>query len=263
MHCPSCSYTLQKLEVTTNSGGKFSVDHCGRCGGTWFDPYEINRIPFHEVTRLAHITVLPSPRRSPDLIGAKAGQIPLLCPRCHKELIPSHYESVPKGVRMLRCPKCGGIWATQKALEVFKKHQQETVKEYKTGTVAFPSLSVVFVPALLILLLLASTFITVTGLQEAQEGRIRAGQLISEFQTVSISLTKTAVTFTTKTPLKTRIYYGQSSFELIPQTISSKPSTTHGILLTNLQPNTTYIYYIELEDEQGRKIRSELKSFRT
>lgn len=258
MNCPSCGYLLQKLSVTTNTGGKFSVDHCGRCGGTWFDPYEINRIPFHEVARIAHLTVLPKSPPSPQ-----SSLSPLYCPRCHKELIPSHYESVPKGVRMLRCTKCGGIWATQKALEVFKKHQEETIQEYKIAGHAFPALSVVFVPALLILFLLISTFVTVTKLQEAQEGRIRAAQLLGEFQTVSISPTSISITFTTKTALKSRIYYGQSTLELIPQTISSKPSTTHGILLTQLSPNTTYVFYIELEDETGRKIKTALSSFNT
>lgn len=260
MSCPSCSYLLQRLSVTTTGGGKFAVDHCGRCGGTWFDPYEINRIPFHEVVRLAHITVLPSPRRSPDLTGAKAG---LLCPRCHKELVPSHYESVPKGVRMLRCPKCGGIWATQKALTEFKKHQEETVKEYKKSGTAFPSLSVIFVPALFLLLLMITTFVTVSRLQEAKEGRIKAAELITNLQVVPIPPTSVSITFTTKLELKTRIYYGTSSLELIPKTVSLTPSTTHGILLTGLRPNTTYVFRLELEDETGRKVRTEMQSFKT
>src|SRR3990167_4556091 len=117
MDCPSCGYQLQKLSVTTTSGGKFDVEHCGRCGGTWFDPYEINRIPYHEVVRLAHLTVLPKKPFVPHR--------DLFCPRCHKKLDSFHSEAMPRGLRMLRCPKDGGIWATQKTLETFKTYQEE------------------------------------------------------------------------------------------------------------------------------------------
>ncbi|MBI4990676.1 zf-TFIIB domain-containing protein [Candidatus Gottesmanbacteria bacterium] len=254
MSCPSCGYLLQKLEVHTNTGGKFAVDHCGRCGGTWFDPYEINRIPYHEVMRIAHLTVLPK--------APPTQQSSHKCPRCHKELVPSHYESVPKGVHMLRCSRCGGIWATQKALTEFKKHQQDSIEEYKQSGVAFPSLSVVFVPALFLLLLIVSTFITVSRLQEAKEGRIKAAELITNLQVVPIPPTSTSITFTTKVELKSRIYYGTSSLELTPKTVSLTPSATHGILLTGLRQNTTYLFRLELEDETGRKVRTEMQSFK-
>src|SRR3989338_2140713 len=124
MFCPSCGHTLQKLSVSTNSGGKYEVDHCGRCGGTWFDAYEINRIPFHEVAHLAKLTVLPH-TPPPGFSQNK-------CPRCHEVLHSFQPESVPRGVRFLRCHKCHGLLATQKALENFKTKQDETIKEYKT-----------------------------------------------------------------------------------------------------------------------------------
>src|SRR3989344_6079025 len=114
MFCPSCAYTLQKLEVHTDSGGKFEVDHCGRCGGTWFDPYEINRIPYHEVTQLAQLTVLPK-RTENVSINTQ------LCPHCHTKLVRFTVESIPSGVKLLRCPKDRGIWATQRDLTEFKK----------------------------------------------------------------------------------------------------------------------------------------------
>lgn len=255
MLCPSCNYILQKLEVTTNSGGKFSVDHCGRCGGTWFDPYEINRISFHEVIRLAHLTVLPKiPIGETDK---------LICSRCHRQLVHSHYESMPKGVSMLRCPKCGGIWATQKALEKFKEHQEETIKEYKSGGMVFPSLSVVFVPALLILLLFVSTFITVTRLQEAQEGRINAMSLIG--QPVTFGLTSDSITifFQTKKEVKSSLSYGTSVFEMKETAINNQPSTTHNIRLTHLTPNTLYMYKLRIEDEKGKSYTTGEYSFMT
>lgn len=244
MHCPSCGYLLQKLSVTTNSGGRFDVDHCGRCGGTWFDPYEINRIPYHEVARIAKLTVLAT--NAPQELSVHK------CPRCHKEMVSSHYESVPKGLRMLRCGKCGGIWATQRVLVEFKKHQEETISEYKTGATAFPSLSVVFVPALSVLLLFIVTFLTVYSLQQSKEERIKAEVTITNLTTIPVSESSVNIIFQTKVPLKSRISYGIDLFSMQTKNVSSKPSSSHQILLTKLIPKTIYIFKIILEDEKGR-----------
>lgn len=253
MFCPSCGNLLQALEVTTNSGGKFAVDHCGHCGGTWFDPYEINRIPYHEVTRLAHLTVLP---KKPAAQTAKP-----LCPHCHKVLSSFQCDIVPHGVRLLRCTSCHGIWAAQKVLEEFKKQQEKTVAEYKTSKVAFPSLSVVFIPALFIVLLFLSTFMTVTSLREAREGRIKAAELISQLQVTPISSTSVSLTFQTKLPVKSKIAFGPSTLEMTTRIISSQPTTDHRLLTTNLVPNTVYLYRITLEDENGRSFTTSIYSF--
>lgn len=255
MYCPSCGNLLQKLSVTTDSGGKFDVDHCGRCGGTWFDPYEINRVPYHEVVRLAKLTVLP--KETPKTLKAH------LCPRCYTKLKKYQGESMARGVCLLRCSKCHGVWGTQKALEEFKKYQRETIIKYKTRKAAFPSLSVVFVPTLFLLLLFASTFITVTHLQEAREERIKAVEQISNLQTISVSSTVVSVTFLTKTPLRSEISYGTSSLELMTKEVSKKPTTQHRILLTNLKKETTFVFQITLIDGQGRKFKIEKKVFRT
>lgn len=252
MFCPSCGNLLQQLDVTTNSGGRFSVDHCGFCGGTWFDAYEVNRIPYHEVARLAHLTVLPQKPNSPA-----AGH---LCPRCHKTITPVQSESVPHGVRFLRCPACHGIWATHKALEEFKKNQEETITEYKTKQVAFPSLSVVFVPALFALLLFF-TFLTVTNLQKAKDERTKAAEAISNIGILFVSPTKSTLTFTSIEAYRSSLSLGPSQLEMVTKSVSSTPSTLHKILLSNLSPGQTYFYRIILTDENGQQISGELSFF--
>ncbi len=255
MNCPSCGNLLQKLSVTTTSGGKFDVEHCGRCGGSWFDPYEINRIPYHEVMRIARLTVLP------QNLPAEPAQHK--CPRCHKNLVVSHYESVPKGVRMLRCGKCGGIWATQRALENFKKQQEDKIDEYKSGGAVFPSLSVVFVPALLVFMLFLVTFTTVTSLLQTKESRIKAEENISGLTTLQISSTSIDIIFRTKTAVKSSISYGISPLEMQLQTINHQLSTNHSIILTNLSPKTLYSFKITLTDETGRRFTTSENSFIT
>lgn len=255
MSCPSCGYTLQKLSVTTDAGGRFDIDHCGRCGGTWFDPYEINRIPYHEINRVAHLTVLPK--------TASQFMNNLPCPRCRKLLIKYSGESVPRGVNLFRCPKCHGIWATQKALESFKQYQEIVINKYKVKKTAFPALSVVFVPALFVALLFVSTFITITNLSKSYDERIQAGEQITQLLTLSISPTKEAITFKTKSPLITLLSYGPSSFDFMEKVISATPKIDHNIILSDLRPNTTYIYKITLIDEMGRKLTTTANTFRT
>ena len=164
---------------------------------------------------------------------------------------------------MLRCPKCHGIWATQKALEVFKKHQDETIKEYKISKVAFPSLSVVFVPTLFTLLLIASTFVTINKVQEEKDARIKAEESIVNISTFGLTSNGINITFQTKTKVKTSISYGPSSLELITKPISETPSLSHHIYLTDLKSNTFYLFKITMEDGMGRKYTGEENSFVT
>jgi Zn-finger nucleic acid-binding protein len=255
MLCPSCDYQLQKLSVTTTSGGKFEVDHCGRCGGTWFDPYEINRIPYHEVLHLASLVVLP--QNQPVSLN------PHKCPRCHKILEKYSGESVPRHVSLFRCPQCRGIWTTQKALEAFKNHQEEVIKEYKTSKVAFPHLSVVFVPAIFIALLFISTFITLNSLQETKEERIQATALISEIRALPISPTTVSLTFETKVKTKSMIAYGVSTLQFATKTVSSTPTLSHRLLLTDLTPNTVYFFQITLTDLTDKKYTTPFQTFIT
>ena len=255
MICPSCGYLLQKLSVTTNSGGKFDIDHCGRCGGTWFNPYEINRIPYPEVVNLAKLTVLPKHQLHTTNTH--------LCPRCRIELSNYHGESIPARVTILRCNKCHGVWATQKALEAFKDKQEDTIKEYKMSKVAFPALSVVFVPALFVALLFFATFVTTLTLQESQERRIQATQMMTNLLVKPISPSIVSVTFQTKSPVISTISYGKSSLEMKEKYISETLSTNHQLLLTDLEPNTVYLYKITLRDGQGHKFTTALQSFIT
>lgn len=254
MHCPICNEILQKIEVTTTSGGRFEVDHCGHCGGTWFDPYEINRIPYHEVVRLAKLTVIA---KNVSGIAEK-----LSCPRCHREMEKYQSEAVPANVKLFWCRKCLGIWASQKDIWEFKKNQEKTIDSYKTNhEKIFPQLSIVFIPAVAVFILFMTTFITIGKLSESRESRIQATNLISNLQIVPISSTSVSLTLSTYTPVKSSISYGISTLEMEKTSIEDTPSTEHSIFLTDLLSGKTYFYTITFEDERGRKISTPHQSF--
>lgn len=231
------------------------MDHCGRCGGTWFDSYEINRIPYHEVMRLAHLTVLP--QIPPPVSDLKK------CPHCNLVLAPSTSDLVPSGVDLLRCPKCHGVWASQKALSAFKQKQDETVKEYKSKGMAFPSLAMVFVPTIFVFLLFFSTLLTVNMLQSEKDNRTNAEALVNNIAANVISATDAGITFKTNMPLKSKISFGPSTLEYTDQQISIQPATTHATFLRGLKPNTVYIYQITVTSDKGVQFTTEPQSFKT
>lgn len=247
MHCPLCHNILQQLEVVTNHGKKFSVDHCGRCGGTWFDPYEIHRIPFHEVVRLAHITVLP---KTPRIF-----QDNLFCPVCHKALEPLQVNGKPVGTQLMKCHRCGGIWATQKELEKmadFSAKGQKTQEKLQSDNL-YQSLSVLFLPALLTFILLYGTFVTISSMQQSKDIRVSAISLISEITIRTLDSSAIHITFATSKPLFSSISFGTSLWEMETLPIAQTPSTAHSQIIYGLKPNTTYIYRLELKDEQENR----------
>ena len=254
MLCPDCNHLLQKLSVTTKEGGRFEVDHCGRCGGTWFDPYEINRIPYHEVVSLSQMTAVPRRKFPP---AAKQ-----LCPEDNLELFPLSGDAVPKGVRLLSCKKCLGIWASQKDLWEFKKHQEETISAYDMGNKFFPNLSVVFVPAVTLLLLLITTFTTISGLQKQKEDRIMAEEIISNLSLSEIAGEAMGVTFETSVPVISEIYLGTSEISLAGIPVSPLPSVSHATIVRGLKRGQTYTYQIAVTDASGKTFRSEYQAFR-
>lgn len=253
MFCPTCGNPLQTLSVTTMAGGKFDVDHCGRCGGTWFDPFEINRIPFHEVTRLAKLTVLP--HKLPSILPTD------LCPHDHEKLIPADFDVSPVKVTMKKCPGCKGIWASQRQLEELVSEEEEYKAGYKSNTSIFPSLSVGFLPALFFFLFLATTFLTIQSVNESKTSAVRAENMISNLSIRPYAQNTSFITFRTSSPVKADITYGLNRFEFKTIPVSGDFRTVHAVILYDLKAGNSYLYRINLETEDGKRISTSLQEF--
>lgn len=244
MHCPICNTILKKLDVTTVAGVKFAIDHCGNCGGTWFDAFEINRIPYHEVIRIAKNTVLPKKLSNRPTI--------LHCPKDHKKLALFNSESLPAGIEMHRCHTCGGYWATQKGLEILKQLEEERVVHFSKKRAKYHSISAIVWPASFLVLLLAFSFVTFMKLEEQQITRTQATELVTNLTISPITSTAVTVSFQTKIPLRSSISYGKTLLDRKTMTISTVPSTTHARILIGLEIYQTYIFHINLTDENNR-----------
>lgn len=255
MHCPICGNILKKLEVSTMGGIKFIIDHCGNCGGTWFDAFELNRVPYHDVVRIAKQTVLQKQIHSrPSTLS---------CPHDHARLELFQSESLPKEVEMYRCHKCGGYWATQKGLEILKDLEQDRVVHYSIKKTKYQSISAIVWPASFLVLLLVASFVTMTQLKEQQITSSQASGMIANLTVSPITSTAVTVSFQTKEPLSSSISYGKTIFDMKTLPISQSPSLTHGKILIGLYPNSVYIYKITLTDELGKTFTLPENSFTT
>jgi Zn-finger nucleic acid-binding protein len=146
LKCPECGAALRDVYAEANYGRVLLLKQCKRCGGVWFERWELYFLKDTGLASLASVDI--------QLLGAhitKGGDKPSACPECSKELKPFTDPLLPKDARILRCPGCSGLWlnrvgirgyadyraslkktqavlspdAYQKRLEVLKKLQKE------------------------------------------------------------------------------------------------------------------------------------------
>ena len=92
MHCPKCcKESLKEVQV---GDVKTPVDHCGTCGGIWFDPRELEAIMIVAVKDL----VVPPGATESDR----------MCPRDFEAMYSFKYPQTEVTVDM--CRKCRGLW---------------------------------------------------------------------------------------------------------------------------------------------------------
>jgi hypothetical protein len=100
MRCPACRNTLAQRE-----SGEIRLDVCPRCGGVWFDRFELGKMDEpHEPMADGILNEAPAESVPVDRSERRG------CPRCHDLLMMRHYFSVRKEVEIDECPGCGGIW---------------------------------------------------------------------------------------------------------------------------------------------------------
>jgi len=244
------------IQTETNSGTRFSVDHCGHCGGTWFDPYELESIPFHEVVRLAKLTVHPS---------VYPVQTEVHCPICRRVLKFSGTDVTPRNLRLLTCPKCHGVWASHDAMENLEVVMKDTEVESEklTKEHIFPSLRVLFFPIASTTLLLLFTFITLNYLELGKENRTIASEMVTSSQVLPVTPDSVTINFATTTPITSFVTYGTSDLEMKTIPISLEPSSTHAVILTDLKPDTVYQYRFIFSDSEKHLFETPTATFHT
>ena len=130
MHCPRCTYPV--ATVLTES---VEVDHCSRCGGTFFDTGEAPRV-FGEGARVETWREL--------WLAEEASPSLLRCPKDETRMLAHDVSLLDQSVLVDVCPHCFGMWLDReeglqlRALgERARKAEQDALRGHGTGGYLF------------------------------------------------------------------------------------------------------------------------------
>ena len=118
--CPECGNTLKEVYVEANYGRALLLDQCHRCGGIWFDTWELYYLNDAEAKRLDAVDMNIFLADNPAQKGSG------LCPRCNNISLESFQDpNLPSDSRIDRCPRCNGLWLNKGELVKYAEHKSK------------------------------------------------------------------------------------------------------------------------------------------
>jgi Zn-finger nucleic acid-binding protein len=132
MICPNDKAEMHQVKVESHYGQPIIIEQCNKCGGLWFDKFELHRIKLGESEK---IEVLDSENLwTPSSIQG----FELTCPKDQAKLARFSDPYFPKDIIVERCPVCDGFWLNrgeftkyQKARQEMKTPKEKSVEETK------------------------------------------------------------------------------------------------------------------------------------
>lgn len=252
--CPDCNHILTKETVSTDApGGYVTVDVCPYCGGVWFDHYEINRFPTFHAVRLSGTA---REGDSKKLTGFHK------CPHCNIKLKKLTEDNISQYAHIFTCPHCRGHWVSKKELIAVKKYQAHRLALAKRLNIPLPTPFAVLIPLLLLAVTAIAIPYTVNQIQQAQQARLRAKEIIGPPTIISIKSGQVLISFTTAQPVTSQLSLTAPQLaKPVLYDINKKPATLHTLHLTDLIPATTYTFTITVTDAAGTKSTSQQYQF--
>lgn len=121
--CPDCGKGMNEVVLMSTRGLPVKVDQCKKCGGIWFDRWELYTLgtyPLTENLKKPDLNIFFNPAQATKHIG--------VCPHCGIKLTKFKDRNIPEGVVFLRCELCGGIWLNFYHFKKFLKWRQSIKK---------------------------------------------------------------------------------------------------------------------------------------
>jgi len=117
--CPDCRAPMREVSARARTGYLLSLDQCERCGGVWFDRWELFPLQHEEVGRLDPV----DGDRLHDSLADVADDVrrDRDCPRCEVALRDFRDANLPAGAEVARCLVCEGMWLQRGQLRAVKK----------------------------------------------------------------------------------------------------------------------------------------------
>ena len=131
--CPVClGVTMETIRIGTDA--PLEVDHCGRCGGVWFDNGEVDRLRKHpsaalwaRIARQQAEPVTPCHNchaplsREVEKCEACGSKNLIDCPVCDRLMLRQQVPGI--GIHVDACRTCRGVWFDHSELDTIWKLQ--------------------------------------------------------------------------------------------------------------------------------------------
>ena len=129
--CPECGNGLKQVYAEANYGRVLLLDQCDKCGGIWFDSWELYYLKDAEAKRLDSID-------TNKLFGAISSQNGTgLCPRCSSATLePFQDPNLPADSKIQKCPACNGLWMNRGELIKYENHKAKVRSRFEPVTVS-------------------------------------------------------------------------------------------------------------------------------
>lgn len=119
MFCPNENARMHQVAVSSHYGQQVIIDQCEKCGGIWFDAFELYKVKQGEAQEIEEL--------DPDIFTAHSDidHPTLLCPRDQAALFQYDDPNFPKGLILMRCPKCQGFWLNRGEFTKYQEVRQK------------------------------------------------------------------------------------------------------------------------------------------
>lgn len=254
MNCPDCSQKLEIIEFKpAKKKLKLKIVYCSYCGGYWLDSLTVNNLSYKDIEQLEKLLK----------ISSLSPQETKLCPQCQIPLQRMEEESIPHEIFIFSCNRCYGRWFPGHQLLKFKKAQEAKLQYFKEWKIPLKSIFAILLP-ILIIIPLAIHF---RPRKQAEIYLVKPeGEIIEEeFSKPLVTYLEAGeieISFSTQTPCLSFLEYGLAKDKVNRLLINDKPSLSHKIIISKLQPKTIYWYRL-ISKIEGKEFVSSFYSFET
>lgn len=237
--CPQCAQPLTEKEVIVANDQKAIIHECFNCGGHFLPPMIANLLPIVTAQDTDSITPKNTFPANPTIV----------CPVCRENMIAITDTVVPKSVTVYTCPENHGNFFPLHQLYAFKRAQKTKLEYHQLWGIPIKSVFTVLLPIVAIFTAITAIPFTLEQVKSIQEGRVKAGELVSTPLVSPISPTQTVISFTTKTKAVSTLNLTLPDNTTRDYPGSATPQDTHIINLENLKPNTGYRYTLTVNGQ--------------
>lgn len=144
LHCPVCLGIKMEKAKLGRGKSQLVLDHCGRCGGVWFELGEVQRLRSHQPELLwqrvprrdyeprvaCHACHAPMSRTT-NVCAACGHDHRLQCPHCRKPMQVAQQQGLSLDV----CKHCKGVWFDHAELAAIWQIELNTAMQNRAAVV--------------------------------------------------------------------------------------------------------------------------------